>query len=290
MVSRVSFPRRASGLRGSANAAVRTAGRVLLWALIVVVFVRGVGAILAPADRSPDRSEHRSEWALGFPDGEARAFAVRFAAAYLRGDTAPLAEFVVDGLSDSAGLFGSRRGLGADVAWAVVAREVSLGESRALVTVAVGLEGGGSRYVTVPVARGGAGGLVVFEAPSFSPPPAQAKVTRDEPVPLSGPGAEAITDLAARFLRRYLSGAGESALAYFLAPGVRLASMPQGLEVMSIEGVDALAPPVGARRRVLASVRLRDEATDGVYGLAYRMKVVRRDRWYVAAVAGGPRS
>jgi hypothetical protein len=170
----------------------------------------------------------------------------------------------------------------------VVAREVSLGESRALVTVAVGLEGGGSRYLTVPVARDEAGGLAVFEAPSFSAPPARGTVTGGDPVPLSGSAAEAITDLTERFLRRYVVGAGEPGLAYFLAPGVRVASMPDGLEVVSVDGVDAVGRSGGSRRWVLASVRVRDDATGAVYALAYRVEVVRHDRWYVAAVAGGP--
>lgn len=290
MTSRVSVSRRAGGLRGSADAVVRAAGRVLLWALVVVVFVRGVGAILVPGEDATRDSGNRATQHEAFPDGEARAFAVRFAAAYLGGGRERLAGLVADGLSDSAGLWGSRRGLGADVAWAVVAREVSLGESRALVTVALGLEGGGSRYVTVPVARDGTGGLVVFEAPSFSPPPRRGRVARGESVPLSGAGAEAISDLAERFLRRYLSGAGESALAYFLAPGVQLAPMPDGLDVVAVERIDALDPPGRSRRWVLASVRVRDDATGAVYDLAYRVEVVRRDRWYVAAVAGGPQS
>jgi hypothetical protein len=263
---------------------------MLLWAMVAVVFVRGMGAILTSEEHVPDRSQRAAERAEAFPDREARAFAVRFAAAYLGDDGERLGGFVDRGLSDSAGLVGSRRGLGAGVAWAVVAREVSLGESRALVTVAVGLEGGGRRYLTVPVARDGAGGLVVFEAPSFSAPPPRGSVAGGGPVPLSGPGADAITDLVERFVRRYVAGAAESGLEYFLAPRVRMASMSEGLEVLSVDGVDAVGRAGGSRRWVLASVRVRDGATGAVYALAYRVEVVRRDRWYVAAVAGGPRS
>ena len=37
-------------------------------------------------------------------------------------------------------------------------------------------------------------------------------------------------------------------------------------------------------RTVVAPVRARDVATGAVYGLRYRLRLVRGDRWYVAAV------
>jgi conjugative transposon protein TcpC len=286
----VTFSTPKGGPPRSADRWFRAAGRLVLWALIVVVLVRGVSAIFA-VERGPGDGRSPA-FAAPVPDGEGRAFAVQFATAYLDAshhDTA-VEGFLADGLSDRADMIVPRRGPGARVASAMVAREISLGESRALLTVAVSFDDGRTRYLSVPVARDSDGGLVVFEAPSFSPPPTRGTTSGTELSPLSDPGAEAIADLTGRFLRAYLAGAGRSALAYFLAPGVRLAPMGDGLEIVAVDGIDALDPPGsdGPRRMVLASVRVRDQATRVVYGLAYRVEVVRRGRWYVAAVAGAP--
>ena len=53
-----------------------------------------------------------------------------------------------------------------------------LDEGRALVTVAATVVGGSAstRYLTVPVARDARGGLVVYDLPSFSAPPARGQV------------------------------------------------------------------------------------------------------------------
>jgi hypothetical protein len=70
--------RRRTGGRATDGAA-RVAGRVLLWACIALVFVRGLGAIAStPSHASADRSRGAS-----FPSAEADVFAVRFADAYL---------------------------------------------------------------------------------------------------------------------------------------------------------------------------------------------------------------
>jgi hypothetical protein len=41
-----------------------------------------------------------------------------------------------------------------------------------------------SRLLTVPVARDDAAGLVVYDLPSFAPPPSRAEVARPESQPL----------------------------------------------------------------------------------------------------------
>jgi hypothetical protein len=65
--------------------------------------------------------------------------------------------------------------------------------------------------------------------------------------------------------------------------------MPPGLRVAAVEKLEqATSTASGARRTVIASVRVRELATNAVYPLDYRLDVNRRDgRWYVAAVAGG---
>ena len=266
---------------------LRSAGRVALWIAVGIVLIRGVGSIVSePAATTGSAAVE----AGGFPDDEARAFAVRFASAYLDPPPGGLAGYLADGLSDSAAVT-PPRGPGAKVAWATVAREASLGDSRALVTVAVLTDAGTSCYVTVPVARDERGGLVVSALPSFSPPPPRAALRGEDVEPLTGPGSEAVGDLAERFLRTYLSGGDSDALAYLLAPGAAVAPMPGGLAVVSFDRADQNAATATARRRtVLASVTVRDRETGAVYPLGYRLEVVKHDRWHVAEIAGGPRS
>jgi hypothetical protein len=249
---------------------------------------RGVGAIVSdPAD---DLAGRTLVGEARFPDDEARAFAVRFVRVYL--DPSPgggeIARFLADGLSDRAAVV-PPRGPGASVAWATVARAAPLGGARALVTVAALRRDGSSRYVTVPVARDARGGLVVSGLPSFSPPPPRAALDGEDVEPLTGPGAGPIGDLAERFLRAYVAGAGRAALAYLLLPDAEIVPLPPGLRVVSVDALDqTTSTTAGRRRSLIASLRVRESSTGAVYPLGYRIEVARRDRWYVAAVAGGP--
>ena len=148
---------------------------------------------------------------------------------------------------------------------------------------------GASRYVSVPIARDGWGGLAVTGLPSIVPPPSRAALVEDKLTPLSGESAEAISDLATRFIRSYVAGVGRASLAYLLLPDTRVATMPPGLRVLSVDAIDQDVASLRPRRRaVVVSVRAGDADSGAIYPLAYRLTIERRDRWYVAAVAGGP--
>lgn len=271
-------PERSTGSRRSAGRAV---GRVVLWALICVVLARGLADILAGS--APDAERPRSA-AATFPNAEARTFAVRFARSYFDGGS--LHSFFSDGLSDHAAIDPLRRGPGTKVAWAMVAREAFLGSSRALITVAVSA-GRYTRYLTVPVARDRDGGLAVIDLPSMSPPPPRGNVAATEAAPLTDSDAGPIGDLAERFLRTYLGGAGPRELAYYLAPGAGVMPMPPGLRLVAVDQLDGMRARRGHRGvRVLA--RVRDDQSGTEFALRYRLEVAQRDRWLVSAVAGGP--
>jgi hypothetical protein len=205
------------------SSVVRLVGRAALWGCIALVFARGLGAILSDRETpAPPMSAHSRP--AGFPDVDAQAFAVAFARVYLTITPGREVEraravgaFLAQGLSDQAAVVVSPRGPGVSVAQATVAREVSLGGSRALLTVAAFLSDRRTVYLTVPVARDGAGGLVVDDLPSLSAPPLRGSTPAQAPAPLSGPDADAIRDVTDRFLRAYVSGADAGALAYFLA-------------------------------------------------------------------------
>jgi hypothetical protein len=271
--------------------AFRALGRLLLWTVLIVVLVRGLSDILG--DRAAViSSPARLATTARFPDDEARTFAARFARLYVTslGDDREraLRPYLTNDLRDHATAKALQRGSGAQVAWAMVAREASLGGSRALVTVAILLTDGRSRYLTVPVGRDSRGGLSVFDLPSVSPPPPSGDVSGDSRAPLTGVDAGPISDVVERFLRAYLVGGGAAELAYYIAPGARITQMPRGLRVVGVDGLDQLGGQDGPARVVVASVRARDVVTGGEYPLRYRLRLVRRDRWYVADMAGGP--
>lgn len=283
----------ASVHRGVPRGLARNAGRTALWAAVGLVLVRGVGDMLADPQPAPAPTAPRADVAQQFPDGEARALAIAFARSYLSVDPrrdARLASFVSTSLSDQVAPSVSPRSPGAEVAFATVAREVHLGESRALITVAVFMREGRTRYLTVPVARDGADMLSVYDLPALSAPPAVGDSSPPVVSDLPSRDGAAVEDLAARFLRAYLQGESEAGLAYLLVPGAHVAPMQRGLAVEAIEEVARLGAARPGRLTVAVTVRVREGETRVRYRLRYRLTVERGDRWQVAAISGGPRS
>jgi hypothetical protein len=162
-----------------------------------------------------------------------------------------------------------------------VARVVRVNDSHALITVAAAATGG-TRYLVVPVARDARGGLVVSDLPSLAAPPARASlpVVAVEPLPLGERGP--IEDVVSRFLRAYLAG-DAGGLGYLVPAGVRMGALGQRHELVDVTSLALASPAAGRVRDVVATVRAKDAA--GVtYGLRYRLRLVREDRWLVAAV------
>ena len=265
-------------------------GRAVLWLLVVVLLVRGLAAVVAsPAPERPARVVRPA--VAAWPDDQARAFAADFARAYLTfapedpgGQLEAVAPFVSPELADSivadVGEHAER------VVSVVVARSAAIDERHALITVAVaGVSG--TRYLAVPVARDRAGGLVVDELPSFAAAPRRASLAPATLDSVTGPAQVELRDVVSRFLRTYLAG-DRAGLAYLVPAGVRIATpAPRSYELVDL---DALAQPgtPSARRDVElhARVRVRDVRSGAFLGQAYRLRLVRRDRWYVADVNG----
>jgi hypothetical protein len=160
----------------------------------------------------------------------------------------------------------------------------------ALVTVAVRIavaERVTTRLVTVPVARDDRGGLVVYDLPSFAPPASRARAARPPSQPLPAADRAEIEDVVARFLRAYLAGRTDD-LTYLVPPGVRIGAAAGRFELASRVSVAEPVPASQSRagRLVLATVEARDVETRTVYALRFSVRVVRRDRWYVADING----
>jgi hypothetical protein len=273
-------------------------GRVLLWLGVVVVLVRGLDDVLASGQR-PAGSRAERATATRWPDDAARALAVEFATAYLDRPAddasgkhaqtvaalaAPeLADVIVPRLEPGAP--------GQTVRSAVVAEAVSVDARRALVTVAVSLaavDAVRTVRLMVPVARDAAGRLVVDDLPSLAPTPALAAVGPVAGQPLLDGERAAIGDVLSRFLRAYLAG-DAAGLAYFVPAGTRLGATSGEFELMDVTSLAVLGPAEGRQRVVLATVQARDRVAQQELALRYRVRLVRRDRWYVADLNPGGR-
>jgi hypothetical protein len=215
------------------------------------------------------------------------AFAVRFARTYVD-DPSPqaLAPFLAEGAAIPSG---GRVPAAADRATqAEVAGVEALGQGRSLVTVAVELLGGGARYLAVPIIRASAGEVAALGAPSLVAVPAAVGVDAERLQPLSGAEAGAIEGLVDKFLPAYLSATSPDDLSYLLAPGTEVAPLGGGLSVVAAPRISQLGPGEGPTREVLAGVKVAEEG-GGLYPASYRLRLVRHERWYVAAVEGTPR-
>jgi hypothetical protein len=265
-------------------------GRALLWLFVAVLLIRGAADLFA---REQPAAAVRGAPAVPviWPDDEARAFAVDFARAYLsysprepERSAQAVRAFVAPELADLVVPQFAKDAPAQSVGAAGVARSAVIDARHALVTVAV--EGG--RYLTVPVARDGGGGLVVYDLPSFAAPPARGQVAPAYVDPLSGAERGAIVDVLGRFFRAFLGGDARE-LSYFVPAGVRMDALGRRHELVGPVSVGELSPPAGRSRELLATVRARDAAGGAVYTLRYRVRLVRGDRWLVAEVNNATR-
>lgn len=274
---------RASSLRGVA----RTAGRIALWVFIGLVLVRGLGDVLSGAGQQAAAPQPA---AAAFPGDETRAFAASFARVYLESPSAgALAPYLAQGLADRLGTRPARSR--ARVAQVSAAGERVVGSGQALITVTCQLAGPARRvlYLAVPVARDPSGGLSVFGLPSVVAAPPAGQADPEQAQPVAGAEAAEIRRLAERFLAAYLPGAEAGDLAYLLAPGTAIAPVGGGFRLVEVTDVGQLGDAPATQRTVLVQARVRDAASRATYPVAYRLEVVRRDRWYVSGVQGALR-
>src|SRR5206468_3367666 len=106
------------------------------------------------------------------------------------------------------------------------------------------------------------------------------------PESLGGGVDSPVRDLAARFLDTYLSDRQGRALSYLIAPGATVSPVG-GLRVIAVAAVRQLGPAWKSHMTVAATARVQDRGrASAVFPVTYRLRLVRRDRWYVAGVEG----
>jgi hypothetical protein len=271
-------PRERSPSRTTSAGLLKGIGRVALWCVVALLLVRGAADLMATAERPPPANATGAP-AAAWPDDEARAFAVDFARAYLTSGS-DVAAFAAPELAATiAPEYREPQAVEA----ATVARTAAIDARHALVTVAVTLESG-TRHLAVPVGRDDAGGLAVYDLPALAPPPARAHLTAPAGEPLTGTDRVQIEAVLERFFEAYLAGRTDE-LEYLSPAGTRLGALAQEHELVGLPSLSQTAPATSDDEKdVLATVRARDVETRAVYALRYRLRLVRADRWYVAAI------
>ncbi len=258
---------------------LRRAGRIALWAVIVLLLYRGTVSIL----KGESRPTLEPAQAGRVDDSLATAFAVRFARSYLANSSrTELGELLATGASLPGG--GGPAPAASHVAQAEVAAIRSTGDRRAVVTVSCELLNGEVRFLVVPIVRDMAGGVAAVGAPAFVAAPGKGRTEAEQSQPIPGADAESIRELASRFVETYLSGASAADLEYLTSPGSALSPLG-GFQPVGAVAVTQLGDELGRSRTILARVTVRGP-NGGVYPLGYRLRLEKRDRWYVTAIEG----
>ena len=262
---------------------LRSVGRVALWAVVVLILLRGVASVV--------RGESHTDTTRSTGGGETStaaqavdAFAVRYVRTYLA-DSSPeaLRGLLAGGVSVPAG--GAANPTDTTVAQAEATATRVLGDGRRLVTVSCELVDGSVVFLAVPIARDSAGGVAALGAPAFVSAPGIGRVEGESERSLPIPGVDAeVRTLATRFVETYLSATNPADLEYLTAPAAEIAPVG-GYEIVGSVGVRQLEGGGPRRRTVLALVHARSGA-GATYPLSYRLQLEQRDRWYVAAVEG----
>jgi hypothetical protein len=271
-------PRERSPSRTTSAGLLKGLGRVVLWCVVALLLVRGAADLMATTEPPPPARSAQAP-AAAWPDDEARAFAVDFARAYLGSKPGRVEAFAAPELAAS---IAPEYREPQEVQAATVARTATIDARHALVTVAATVESG-TRYLAVPVGRDAAGGLAVYDLPSFAPPPERAQLSAPPAEPITGADRAQIEAVLARFFEAYLAGRTDE-LEYLSPAGTRLGALAQEHELVGLLSLSQVGAEAGDAKDVLATVRARDVETRAVYALRYRLRLVRADRWYVAAI------
>lgn len=274
---------------GRLRRALVLAGRVILWAAILVLAVRGgvsTVAELAAGSQPPAPPVGEVEATETFPVEAARAFATRFTQDYLTFDSARdrqarLAAYALPARDRQLGW----DGVGEQGVLAVVAVDVAVvTDDRASVVVAAQVTGPRWLHLAVPVATDGAGGLVVPEHPAFVAAPRVAAAPPAPDAPVDNVLGRELAPVLESFFDAYAASRADD-LGYYLPVGRTL----DGLDgVVELDELVELEVAEGADlRSATATVRWRD-ATTGA-GLTQRYELVLTNdagRWYVDQLGG----
>jgi hypothetical protein len=255
------------------------APRLLFAALACTLALVGVRSLLTGVADQTSIERWRIDRDLG-----AEAFAERFVRAYLTWDAArPLlheravSAFTSDALEPGAGLQVPRRGA-QHVVWTASIGDERVGRDARLITVAAETDNS-PYYVSVPVQRDRRGAMAISRYPALvGPPPVASDVAPRDGAPVADAPLESVVR---RAIRNYL-GRQAVNLRADLDPH---AVVPLPTRPMRVSSIDT---PVWVAHGLLA-VTVRALAGGVAWTLTYAVRVIRRERWYVRAIATVPK-
>jgi hypothetical protein len=263
--------------------------RVLVLAVLAVLLLLGVRDLVRPFVAGRQAGPASSNPVAAYPVQAAEAFAVRFAMAYLTFDSAQprmrqqaLASYLEESGDPSLGWDGSGR----QTAQQALPSAIEVRDAhRALVTVAVLVDGGRWLYLAVPVVAD-QGGLAVSGAPALVPAPGRASWQ-----PSSAPADDVDSTLSsqlrpslASFFRAYASGS-QAELGYYAAPGATFAGLGGQVELAGLTDLE-VSQGQADRRTAVASVRWLDRRSGASLAQSYRLELVQAGgKWLVGQVA-----
>jgi hypothetical protein len=280
-------------------------GRVVAWAVLLLIGYRGVLAIVTGDDTSPKSAQTARTAASGpaFPVSLAQAYALQFGAAYLNFSPADaaqrardLARFLPAGASPQLGWDGA--GTQRLQSEQVAGTSVTSADS-AVVTLLATIDSGRLVELAVPIyaSRGGmsvSGEPALLAAPPRAAPPAASPVNPDPSA------AAALQAQLPTFFSAYASG-DPATLARFTTAGAHIESLGGAVAFAGIDSV--FAPQGGARRTITVTVtwklasasagpRTSIMSAPASLEMAYQLTVVRQgaswDVQSIGALTQGP--
>lgn len=266
-------------------------GRVVLWALVLVLLLNGVASLRRPVDPAPAPAPAPA--AERFPVKAAEAFAVRFAHDYLTWDAAAptvhadtLAPYVPEAVDQHVGWAGN----GQQIAVLVLpTRTDVVSDQTALVTVAAQVTGlNAPRWVhlQVPVYTDGQDRFLVTDAPALVPPPGEAAPPPEPILATDAAVADQLREPLTAFFKAY-AGSNPKELSYLLAPGAQVGTLHS---TAKFEDLQLTVPDGEDRRDVVAKVRWGDPVTGSTFTQTYQVTVGQREdgRWYIEKLGANP--
>jgi conjugative transposon protein TcpC len=260
---------------------LRRVGQLALWAVVLLLLYRGGAAIVKGEAQPATAPTPRAELTAG-TDTRVTAFAVRFARTYLADSSAAnLTDLLAEGVTVAGGgpAPAERR-----VAQAEVLTVMPAGSDRLIVTVQCELENREVQNLAVPIARDSAGEVAAVGAPAFVAAPGKGRTEAEQSQPIPGADAESIRELASRFIETFLSGTSAADLEYLTPPDSEMAPLG-GYQPAGSVSVTQIGEENGRSRTVLARVTVHGPNGE-IYPLGYRLRLEKRDRWYVTAIEG----
>jgi len=262
--------------------------RWLVWALLLLLLVRGAALLLIPQRTA----ETAGAQVIAEEPAGLQVFPVLFVYEYLEWQPDKLSEykerikpFLASHLDSQAGWIAGAENSGQSVQNAWIYELRFLGSSRWLATIAARVRAGQQTrtlYLAIPIAYS-SGGWLVSDYPALLPAPVAGSVSEDIPAgqAVSDDGGR-IEKLLTGFFHAYTTK-GQGDTTYYLLPGCTVPDSLGGFKFGSMESLKLYKDASGTL--ALTKVTLQDEISGAGFTLRYTFRLVEQDsRWYIKEI------